>query len=81
MSEENNRLSLPRGIFIDDEQTIYIADCWNHRILEWKYDATDSQIVAGGNGRGQGNNQLYHPTDVIINKKNDLLIISDCGNN
>ncbi len=45
MNEENNQLSLPRGMFIDDEQTIYIADSWNHRIVEWKYNATDSQIV------------------------------------
>jgi hypothetical protein len=26
----------PRGAFIDDDQTIYVADTGNHRIVEWK---------------------------------------------
>ncbi len=75
-----NQFSDPQGIFIDDDQTIYIADCWNHRIIQWKYNARYGQIVAGGNGKGEETNQLHCPTDVIIDKKNDSFIISDWGN-
>ena len=35
-----NQLFNPRGLFVDDDQTIYIADRSNHRIVEWKSDAT-----------------------------------------
>jgi sugar lactone lactonase YvrE len=116
-----NQLYGPRGIFIDDDQTIwvtpdsspfsspnycyfrktlqgpqgegegergrirgnptiYIADCYNDRIVEWKCNATKGQIVAGGNGYGNKTNQLNWPRDVIIDKENNSLIISDRGN-
>jgi sugar lactone lactonase YvrE len=42
-----NQLSSPRGIFIDDNQTIYIADFMNDRIVEWEFNATNGKIVAG----------------------------------
>jgi len=65
---------------MDKNQTIYIADSDNDRIVAWKKDATFGQIVAGGNGRGDRNNQLNDPTDVIIDYQNDTLIIADMGN-
>jgi sugar lactone lactonase YvrE len=75
-----NQISFPQGIFVDDDQTIYIADYSNHRIVQWKFNATNGQIVAGGNGDGHQINQLNYPTDVIIDKENNSLIISDWGN-
>ncbi|CAF5061781.1 unnamed protein product, partial [Rotaria sp. Silwood1] len=61
-------------------QRIYIPDYYNHRIVEWKYGATNGKVVAGGNGKGNGTHQLNYPPDVIIDKETDSLIISDCGN-
>ncbi|CAF3650975.1 unnamed protein product, partial [Adineta steineri] len=76
-----NQLSRPEGIYVDDDhQTIYIADCYNHRIVEWKYGAKNGQVVAGGNEKGDRSDQLNWPTDVIVDKKNDSLIICDCEN-
>ncbi|CAF0821243.1 unnamed protein product [Adineta steineri] len=78
-----NQLSHPEGIYVDDDhRTIYSADCWNSRIVEWKYGAENSQVVAGGNGNGNGNlsDQLNYPTDVIVDKKNDSVIICDRWN-
>jgi len=49
----------------------------NHRIIAWKCNATNGQIVAGGNGWGHQTNQLLCPTDVIIDKENYSLIIAD----
>ncbi len=48
----NNQLSNPYGLYIDDDQTIYSADQSNHRIIEWKWNATSGQVVAGGNEKG-----------------------------
>ncbi|CAF1462101.1 unnamed protein product, partial [Rotaria sp. Silwood1] len=73
---ETNQLCYPCGLYVDDDQTIYVADYANHRIVKWKSGATNGKVVAGGNGA----HQLNHPADVIIDKESDSLIISDYGN-
>ena len=67
-------------MFIDDDQTIYVVDFWNHRIVEWKSGATNGQVIAGGNGQGNRNDQLNYPKNVIIDKESDCLIICDREN-
>ncbi|CAF4576610.1 unnamed protein product [Rotaria socialis] len=76
-----NQLYYPHGLFVDGDQTVIIADNENHRIIQWKKDdTTNGQIVAGGNGQGNQLNQLAWPTDVLIDKETDSLIICDYGN-
>jgi hypothetical protein len=64
----NNQLSLPMGLYVDDDLTVYVADQSNHRIVQWKSGATSGQVVAGGNGEGSGAHQLSNPRDVIVDK-------------
>ncbi|CAF3871310.1 unnamed protein product, partial [Rotaria sp. Silwood1] len=61
-----NQLSYPYGLYVDDDQSIYVADYFNHRIVEWKSGATSGRVVAGINGQGDGANQLNFPMDVIV---------------
>ncbi|CAF4557551.1 unnamed protein product, partial [Didymodactylos carnosus] len=76
-----NHLYYPCGLYVDDDdQRVYIADQANHRIVEWKWGATSGQVVAGGNGQGNGTHQLYDPLDVIVDKERDSLIICDSSN-
>ncbi|CAF0772635.1 unnamed protein product [Adineta steineri] len=76
-----NQLSNPRGIYVDDDhQTIFISDYGNHRIVEWECGAQSGEVVAGGNGYGNRSDQFNYPSDVIVDKKNDSLIICDYGN-
>ena len=75
-----DQLNNPVGLYVDDDQTNYVADQVKHRIVEWKSGATNGQVVAGGNGQGNGAHQLSHPRDVIIDKERDSLIICDLGN-
>ncbi|CAF1108889.1 unnamed protein product [Rotaria sp. Silwood1] len=75
-----NQLSYPGGLYVDDDQTIYVADYANHRIVEWKSGAMNGRVVAGGNEYGNGAHQLSCPEDVIVDKERDSLIISDYGN-
>ncbi|CAF4310044.1 unnamed protein product [Rotaria sp. Silwood2] len=77
---EINQLSDPYGLFVDDDQSVYVAEWSNHRIMEWKRGATSGEVVAGGNGQGNGAHQLSNPTDVIVDKKRDSLIICDGSN-
>ncbi len=75
-----NQLYNPWGLYVDDDQTVYVADQSNHRIVEWKWGATRGQVVAGGNGQGSGAHQLSNPLDVIVDKETDSLIICDTDN-
>jgi sugar lactone lactonase YvrE len=75
-----NELYNPWGLYVDDDQTVYVADTSNHRIVEWKWGATSGQVVAGGNGQGSRAHQLFNPVDVIVDKERDSLIICDNSN-
>lgn len=75
-----NQLSCPFGICMDNDRTIYVTDCLNHRIVEWKHNGKIGRIVAGGNGSGKQMNQLNCPADVIVDLENNSLIIADYGN-
>ncbi|CAF1934370.1 unnamed protein product, partial [Rotaria magnacalcarata] len=76
-----NQLYCPFGLFVDDDQTVVIAEYYNHRIMQWKNGhTTNGQVVAGGNGEGNGLHQLSQPSDVLIDKETDSLIICDTGN-
>ncbi|CAF0848777.1 unnamed protein product [Rotaria sordida] len=75
-----NQLSYPMGIFIDTNQTIYIADTNNARIVKWTKGATFGRIVAGGFGAGGGTAQLYGPMDVVVDKS-ETIYITDTMNN
>jgi sugar lactone lactonase YvrE len=65
---------------VDDNQTVYIADFGNDRVMEWKSGATSGQVVVGRNGKGWLDEQLNGPKDVIVDKETDKLIICDSGN-
>ncbi|CAF4629273.1 unnamed protein product, partial [Rotaria sp. Silwood2] len=72
-----NQLWNAQGLFVDDDQTIVIADYSNNRIIQWKIGDTDGKVVAGGNGKGNRLDQLDRSTDVLIDKETDRLIICD----
>ncbi|CAF2093693.1 unnamed protein product, partial [Rotaria magnacalcarata] len=76
-----NQLNWPEGLFVDDDQTVVIADRYNHRIIQLKNDdTTNGQVVAGSKGQGRRLHQLNQPFDVLIDKETDSLIICDSGN-
>ena len=77
---ELHQLNNPCGLFVDDNQTVYIADRDNHRIVAWKEEAKTGEVLAGGNGPGNRLDQLNSPTNVIMDKQTNTLIICDNGN-
>ena len=74
------QLSYPHGVYVDDNQTVYVADYGNHRIVKWKCGASRGRVMAGGKGRGKNQNQLNYPTDVIVDREKSYLITSDSDN-
>jgi sugar lactone lactonase YvrE len=75
-----NQLNRPVGVYVNDDQTIYVADCANHRIVKWKCSATNGQVVAGGNGQGDKTNQFNYPRDIIVDREGGNLLICDRDN-
>ena len=44
-----NQFNAPSGIYVDDQQqTIYVADYGNHRIIKWKFGERNGEVIAGG---------------------------------
>jgi hypothetical protein len=45
--------------------------------VQWKSVKNIGEMIAGGNGEGNRGDQLDHPTDIIVNKQHNSLIIFD----
>jgi len=76
-----NQFHTPYGIYVDDQQqTIYVADSENHRIIKWKFGERNGQVADGGNGPGNRIDQLNYPSSVILDRNKKSLIICDGGN-
>jgi sugar lactone lactonase YvrE len=76
-----NQLNHPRDIFLDEQdQSIYVSDSDNHRIIKWTQGSKEGIIVAGGNGRGNKHDQLAHPRGIALHSNGDLYI-ADTSNN
>lgn len=77
-----SHLNFPSGIYVDDDddETVYIADYSNNRIVEWKSGVKNGKLVAGDNEDDDRDDELQNPVDVIYEKTTDSFIIADEGN-
>ncbi|CAF0980447.1 unnamed protein product [Adineta steineri] len=80
LGQELNQLYHPKGVFLDKNNNMFLIDYYNHRIVEWKYNAKEGQIIAGGNGAGNQMDQLNYPSVVIVDQNTQSIIIADQGN-
>ncbi len=60
-SKKTNQLAGACGVFIDDDQTIVVADTGNHCIVEWKRNES-----TGRNGTNRD-----FPTDLAFDRENN----------
>ncbi|CAF1405611.1 unnamed protein product [Adineta ricciae] len=72
---ELNQLYRPTFIFVDDEQTVYVTDCYNHRVMKWKKNAKEGVIVAGENVGGWELNQLYGPEGLFVGESGEIYVM------
>lgn len=72
---ELNQLARPLCMYVnEDDQTVYVSDHFNNRIVEWKRGASSGRIVAGGN------EQLNGPMKIILDKESNSWLICDYYN-
>ncbi|CAF1468011.1 unnamed protein product [Adineta ricciae] len=67
------------GLSMDKSGCIYVADYKKHEVRRWKIGNTDKVLVAGGNGMGDGLDQLDSPTHIFVDQ-DYALYVSDTGN-
>ncbi|CAF0987918.1 unnamed protein product [Adineta steineri] len=70
-----NQLQGPYNLFIVEDETMVIVESENNRVIQWKIGDTNGQVLAGGNETGNKLNQLNFPSDMVIDKWTDSLII------
>ena len=75
----DTQFSEPYGIFVDQVESMYVADCRNHRIMKWYQGASTGIRVAGNGISGSSSTQLDSPTDIIVDT-NEYMYISESGN-
>ncbi|CAF0965936.1 unnamed protein product [Rotaria magnacalcarata] len=63
------------GLFVDQDDNIYISDQYYHYVLKFSPDQNSTEIVAGDiNGKGNGSHQLNEPTQIYVNSFGDIYI-------
>jgi hypothetical protein len=70
-------LLLPHGLFIDKNDALYVVDQGAHRVRKFEKGSNASSggvIVAGGNSRGNGSNQLNSPWDIFVDPSGTLFV-------
>ncbi|CAF1262707.1 unnamed protein product [Rotaria magnacalcarata] len=75
------QLSYPQGIFVGTSGTIYVTEYENDRVTRWTQgDRTQGTVILGGNGYGEGEDQLDYPDGLSFDRYGNLYVV-DMGNN
>ncbi len=63
-----DQLNYPTYIFVDREQSVYVSDRYNHRVMKRKLGAKEGIIVAGNQTEGNSLKQLSCPTGIVVDQ-------------
>ena len=70
-----NQLHSPRGLDLDVDGSLLIADTYNHRIARWRPNARQGEIVVGSKQSGNRTDQLSAHVAMLLDRINRSLII------
>ena len=68
------------GIGIDLNGSILVVDTFNNQVTGYNKSTIDGSKVAGGNGTGNGLNQLNKPAGIFVDDFGNLFIIDQLNN-
>ncbi|CAF1212464.1 unnamed protein product [Adineta steineri] len=69
-----DQLNFPRGIFVDTNLDLYVADCLNHRVQLF-YPGESNGITVAGSGSLNPTTTLQYPTGIILDAEKYLFIL------
>ncbi len=75
-----NQLDLPRGVSVDVNANVYVADVNNKRVQKWLKNAVTGSTVAGGNGSGSNANQLNVPNAIFVDTAGNIYVADGANN-
>ncbi|CAF3870642.1 unnamed protein product, partial [Rotaria sp. Silwood1] len=55
------QLDHPKGVVVDQLDTVYVTDAGDNRIIRWPKLATQETVIIGGNDEGAQANQIWNP--------------------
>ncbi|CAF1306828.1 unnamed protein product [Rotaria sordida] len=67
------------GLAMDDQRYLYISDPNKHEVRRYQLGDKNGTLVAGGNGKGAGLNQLNYPTYIFVDQQ-QTVYVSDQNN-
>ncbi len=65
---DSDQLNSPYHIFIDKDHSVYVSDCYNHRLMKWIKNAKEGILIVGGNEP----NQFNSPVDLSFDQQIQL---------
>jgi sugar lactone lactonase YvrE len=66
-------------LFVDSNDTLFIADYYNHRVVKWNRDASTGTIFAEGQCGQIDQGQLCHPAAIIFDKEGTMFVTVEDG--
>ncbi len=74
---EGVRLSRPAALDIDDEQTLWVADACNHRLIRF---SLEGEVLSTIGRFGDKPGEMKYPYDVCVSPENAILVCEYGGN-
>ncbi|CAF4286821.1 unnamed protein product, partial [Rotaria socialis] len=67
------------GLAMDEQRYLYVSDAGKHEVRRYQLGEQNGTLVAGGNGQGDGLNQLKFPTYLFVDRQQKIYV-SDNNN-
>ena len=75
--DDNNALQNPWGLVIDANDTFYVADYGNARVMKLQVGSSIGSMVAGSTTGGSNANQLQNPTEISVDANSNIYVNDD----
>ena len=75
--DDNNALQNPWGLVIDANDTFYVADYGNARVMKFQVGSLTGSMVAGSTTGGSNANQLKNPTEISVDTGSNIYVNDD----
>ncbi|UJR17804.1 hypothetical protein I4U23_004703 [Adineta vaga] len=67
-------------LYVDSNQTLYIADYDNHRVIHWERNASNGTIVAGNGTVGSTLEQVNSPYGIWVDSNSNVFVSEENNN-